>query len=161
MASSIIDLIKTQVTAQTGGINIPTQAKDQVLNGLTESIFGSLTQTVTKPGGIEAIKSLLTGKTAAASSPITALAGNLFSNNILKNLKLGNVLNGKLTSLIPVIMGKLSGILKDQDGDGDVDFQDILLTLRGGGKTQQQTQASTGGGGILGSILGKVLGGTR
>ena len=83
MANSILDLIKQQVTAQTGNVEIPAQAKNQVLNGLTDSIFGSLTQTVTKPGGIEAIKSLLTGKTAAASSPITALAGSLFSNNIL------------------------------------------------------------------------------
>lgn len=156
MANSILDLIKQQVTAQTGNVEIPAQAKNQVLNGLTESIFGSLTQTVTKAGGIEQIKSLLTGKTAAASSPITALAGNLFSNNILKNLNLGNVLNGKLSGLIPTIMGKLSGILKDQDGDGDVDFQDILITLKGGNKTQAST-----GGGLLGGILGKVLGGNR
>jgi hypothetical protein len=155
MATSILDLIKQQVTAQTGGVEIPAQAKNQVLNGLTDSIFGSLTQTVAKVGGIEQIKSLLTGKTSAASSPITALAGSLFANNILKNLNLGNVLNGKLSALIPAIMGKLSGILKDQDGDGDVDFQDILLTLKGG---NAQSQA---GGGLLGGILGKVLGGTR
>ena len=158
MANSILDLIKQQVTAQTGNVEIPAQAKNQVLNGLTDSIFGSLTQTVTKPGGIEAIKSLLTGKTAAASSPITALAGSLFSNNILKNLNLGSILNGKLMALIPTIMGKLSGILKDQDGDGDVDFQDILITLKGGG---QKTQAQKSGGGLLGGILGKILGGTR
>ena len=154
MASSILDLIKTQVAAQAGGVEIPAQAKDKVLNGLSDSILGSLTQTMTKPGGIDAIKSLLTGKTAAAASPITALAGSLFSNNILKNLNLGNVLNGKLAALIPTIMGKLSGILKDQDGDGDVDFQDILITLKGGNKTQTQTQT---GGGILGSILGGLL----
>ena len=159
MASSILDLIKQQVTAQAGAVEIPAQAKNTVLNGLTDSIFGSLTQTVTKPGGIDAIKSLLTGKTAAASSPITALAGSLFTNNILKNLNLGSILNGKLTALIPAIMGKLSGILKDQDGDGDVDFQDILITLRGGNQTQAQTQTKSGG--ILGSILGKVFGGTR
>lgn len=54
-------------------------------------------------------------------------------------------------------MGKLSGILKDQDGDGDVDFADILLTLKGGGKAT----ATKTGGGLLGGILGKVLGGTR
>ena len=155
MASSILDIIRQQVTAQTGTVNVPAQAKDQVLNGLTDSIFGSLTQTAVKPGGIDAIKALLTGQTAASSSPITALASNLFSNNILKNLNLGSLLNGKLTALIPVIMGKLSGILKDQDGDGDVDFQDILITLKGGNaQTKQQS-----GGGLLGGILGKVLGG--
>ena len=157
MANSILDLIKQQVTAQAGNVEIPAQAKNQVLNGLTDSIFGSLTQTVAKVGGIEQIKSLLTGKTNAAQSPITALAGSLFSANVLKNLNLGNVLNGKLTALIPAIMGKLSGILKDQDGDGDVDLQDILITLKGGSKTQT---ASTGGG-LLGGILGKVLGGNR
>ena len=157
MALSILDLIKSQVSAQTGGIQIPEQQKNTVLNGLTDSIFGSLSQTVTKPGGIDQIKNLLTGKAQAASSPITALAGNLFSNNILKNLNLGSTLNGSLSGLIPTIMGKLSGILKDQDGDGDVDFNDIILTLKGGGRAQAQKT----GGGILGSILGKVLGGTR
>ena len=157
MALSILDLIKSQVSAQTGGIQIPEQQKNTVLNGLTDSIFGSLSQTVTKPGGIDQIKNLLTGKAQAASSPITALAGNLFSNNILKNLNLGSTLNGALSGLIPTIMGKLSGILKDQDGDGDVDFNDIILTLKGGGRAQAQKT----GGGILGSILGKVLGGTH
>jgi len=157
MALSILDLIKSQVSAQTGGIQIPEQQKNTVLNGLTDSIFGSLSQTVTKPGGIDQIKNLLTGKAQAASSPITALAGNLFSNNILKNLNLGSTLNGALSGLIPTIMGKLSGILKDQDGDGDVDFNDIILTLKVVGRAQAQKT----GGGILGSILGKVLGGTR
>lgn len=157
MASSILDIIKSQVAAQTGGVQIPAQAKDTVLNGLTDSIFGSLTQTVTQSGGIDQIKSLLTGRTAAASSPITALAGSLFSNNILKKLNLGAAVNSTLSGLIPTIMGKLSGILKDQDGDGDVDFNDILITLKGGNKTS----ASRTGGGLLGGILGKVLGGSR
>ena len=157
MAISILDLIKSQVSAQAGNVQIPSQAKDTVLNGLTDSIFGSLTQTVTKAGGIDQIKSLLTGSTSAQSSPITALAGNLFTNNILKKLNLGTALNGVLSGLIPTIMGKLSGILKDQDGDGDVDFNDILITLKGGNKTA----ASSSGGGLLGGILGKVLGGKR
>ena len=157
MAINLLDLISSTVSSKTSGLEIPAQSKNTVLNGLTDSIFGSLTQTVAKPGGIDAIKSLLTGKTAAASSPITALAGNIFSNNILKKLNLGSLLNGKLLSLVPAIMGNLSGILKDQDGDGDVDFQDILITLKGGNKTQAQKT----GGGLLGGILGKVLGGSR
>ena len=157
MAVNILDLIKSQVASQTGGLEIPAQAKNTVLNGLTDSIFGSLTQTVAKPGGIDAIKSLLTGKTAAASSPITALAGNMFNSNILKKLNLGSLLNGKLLALVPAVMGGLSGILKDQDGDGDVDFQDILITLKGGNKTQAQKT----GGGLLGGLLGKILGGSR
>lgn len=157
MASSILDLIKSQVAAQAGDVRIPSEAKDTVLNGLTDSIFGSLSQTVTQTGGIDQIKSLLTGKTAASASPVTALAGSLFSNNILQKLNLGSAVNNALSGLIPTIMGKLSGILKDQDGDGDIDFNDILITLKGGGKTS----ASKTGGGLLGGILGKVLGGTR
>ena len=157
MAASILDLIKNQVAAQAGNVEIPAQAKNTVLNGLTDSIFGSLTQTVAKPGGVDLIKNLLTGKTAAASSPITALAGNMFNDNILKKLNLGSLLNGKLAALIPAVMGGLSGILKDQDGDGDVDFQDIIITLKGGNKTQAQKT----GGGLLGGLLGKILGGSR
>ena len=157
MAASILDLIKNQVAAQAGTVDIPAQAKNTVLNGLTDSIFGSLTQTVAKPGGVDLIKNLLTGKTAAASSPITALAGNMFNANILKKLNLGSLLNGKLAALVPAVMGGLSGILKDQDGDGDVDFQDIIITLKGGNKTQAQKT----GGGLLGGLLGKILGGSR
>ena len=160
MASSILDILKQQVSAQTGNVQIPANAKNTVLNGLSDSIFGSLTQTAMKAGGIEQIKSLLTGGTSADSSPITALAGQLFSNNILKKLNLGSSLNTVLAGLIPTIMGKLSGILKDQDGDGDVDLNDILLALKGGGKS---ATTSTGGlgGGLLGGILGKVLGGNK
>ena len=157
MAASILDLIKNQVAAQAGNVEIPAQAKNTVLNGLTDSIFGSLTQTVAKPAGVDLIKNLLTGKTAAASSPITALAGNMFNANILKKLNLGSLLNGKLAALVPAVMGGLSGILKDQDGDGDVDFQDIIITLKGGNKTQAQKT----GGGLLGGLLGKILGGSR
>ena len=157
MAASIIDLIQSQVASRTSNLDIPEQAKNTVLKGLADSVFGSLAQTATKPGGIDLVKSLLTGKTAAASSPITALATNMFSANILKKLNLGSLLNGKLTALIPAVLGGLSGVLKDQDGDGDVDFNDIILTLKGGNKTQAQKS----GGGLLGGILGKILGGSR
>ena len=63
-----------------------------------------------------------------------------------------------LAGTIPVIMGKLGGILKDQDGDGDVDLNDIILTLKGGGK--QQASGALGGGllGAATSILGGILG---
>ena len=47
-------------------------------------------------------------------------------------------------------MGSLGNIIKDQDGDGDIDFNDLIIALQGGS------------GGLLGaakSILGSLLGG--
>lgn len=152
--ANITDIIKQAVASSAGNVSIPSNVKNQVLGGLSESIFGSLTQTAASAGGIEQIKSLLTGKANAASSPITALAGKLFTNNILDKLNLGGTTNNALSAIVPVVMGKLGGVLKDQDGDGDVDFQDILITLKGG------TAPKTGGAGILGaatSILGSIL----
>lgn len=150
--ANINDYIQQLVGAAAGKVEIPAQVKDQVLNGLSSSILGSLTQTVTKPGGMEEVKNLLTGKINAASSPVTTLAGNIFNANVLSKLNLGK-LAPVLAALIPGIMSKLSGIIKDQDGDGDVDINDILLTLKGGN-----------GAGILGaatSILGSILGGRK
>jgi len=148
MASAIADIIKQQVLKSAGNVEIPSNIKDKVLGGLSDSILGSLTQTATKAGGIDIIKNLVTGKTSAASSPVTELAGKLFTNNILKNLNLGSALSSQLTSLIPTVLGGVSKFIKDQDGDGDVDLNDILLTLGGGS-----------GSGLLGGIAKGVLGG--
>ena len=178
---NLSDIILQQVTKNVAGSNIqiPANVQQQVLGGLSDSILGSLTKTATAPGGIDLIKNLLTGQADAATSPVTALAGNLFTKNILSKLNLGSVLSGGLLALIPKIFGGLKGIIKDQDGDGDVDLQDILIVLKGGkgnvlgglggsvlgsvlggalgGGTTQKT--SNAGGSVLGSIAGSVLGG--
>ena len=136
-----------QVKAAVGGVQVPADAQSQLIEGMSSSVLGSLTQTVAKPGGADLIKSLLSGKTSAASSPVTQLAGNLFTKNVLSKLNLGSSLNGTLSGLIPGVMGKLSSVIADRDGDGDVDINDILLSLKGGS-----------GGGILGAATG-ILGG--
>ena len=149
---NLSDIILQQVTKSVAGskIQIPADVQNQVLGGLSDSILGSLTKTAATPGGLDLIKNLLTGKADAATSPITALAGKLFSSNILSKLNLGS-LGSTLLGLIPAIFGGLKGIIKDQDGDGDVDLNDILITLQGVG--------GGAGGGLLGSIAGSVLGG--
>ena len=148
--ANLNDYIGQLVGAAAGKVNIPAGVKDQVLDGLTDSIFGSLTQTAAKAGGLDEIKNLLTGKSDAATSVVTALAGNLFNKNVLSKLNLGS-LAPALTALIPGIIGKLSGFLKDQDGDGDVDINDVLLSLKGGSGAGLLGAATS----ILGGLLGK------
>ncbi len=149
--ANIQDFISQVVGASTATMNIPANVKDQVLGGLSSSILGSLTQTASKAGGLEKVKDLLTGKADAASSPITALAGKLFTTNVIKKLDLGT-LAPTLVALIPGIMGKLSGFIKDQDGDGDVDINDVLLSLKGGSGSSGLLGAATS---ILGGLLGR------
>ena len=48
-------------------------------------------------------------------------------------------------------MTKLSSFIKDQDGDGDVDLNDILLSLKGGAGSGLLGAATS----ILGSLFGK------
>jgi len=136
-----------QVKAAVGGVQVPADAQGKLIEGMSSSVLGSLTQTVAKPGGADLIKSLLSGKTSAASSPVTQLAGKLFTSNVLNKLNLGSALNGTLSGLVPQVMGNLSSIIRDRDGDGDVDLNDILLSLKGGS-----------GGGLLGTATG-ILGG--
>jgi len=154
MAASIKDLILQQVTSAVGKVEIPANVKSTVLNGLSDSVLGSLTQTAAQAGGIDIIKNLLTGKASAASSPVTELAGKLFTSNVLSKLNLGSALNSNLSGLIPVVVSKLSSVIKDQDGDGDVDLNDILLVLKGGGKSSAAASIlGTAAKGILGSLL--------
>lgn len=157
--ASLSDLLAQQVASAASNIQIPANAKNTVLNGLSESILGSLTKTATSAGGMDVLKNLFTGKQSAAQSPVTALAGKLFANNILSKLGLGASTNNALSGLIPTIVGKLSGLIKDMDGDGDVDIQDIILALSGA--SPKKSNAGSILGSAATSILGSILGGKR
>ncbi|MDR9824910.1 hypothetical protein RCJ22_04725, partial [Vibrio sp. FNV 38] len=122
--------------------------QNQVLGGLSDSILGSLTQTATSRGGINIITDLLSGKTSAAKSPVTSLAGKLFTNNILKKLNLGSALNTSLIALIPTVLGGVTKLFKDQNGDGKVDINDVIIALGG----------TIGGKGLFGGLLGGLFG---
>jgi len=150
--AGISDIILQQVKSAAGGIEIPSNIQNTVINGLSSSVLGSLTQTASKSGGVDLIKNLLSGKTSAAESPITALAGKLFNKNVLSGLKLDSGLSSSLTALIPGVLGKLGGAIKDVDGDGDVDFTDIIASLTGGGKSSSLLGVAKG---LLGGFLKK------
>lgn len=137
-----------QVASAAGNIDLPANLRNQVLGGVSDSILGSLTQTAAKAGGIDAIKSLVSGKTSAASSPVTQLAMKLLAGK-LGGFGLSAAQNQSVSNLVPQAMGLLSKVIKDQDGDGDVDLNDILIALQGGG---------SGKGTLLGAAA-KVLGG--
>ena len=124
MAFAIADIIKQQVNSAAGGVQIPADLQSKVLGGLSDSILGSLTQTATSRGGVNIITDLLNGKTSVAKSPVTSLAGNIFNNSVLKNLNLGKAANASLLALIPTVLGGVTKLFKDQNGDGKVDISD-------------------------------------
>ena len=139
--ASLTDLLAKTVASAAQGVEIPSNVQSTVLNGLSDSVLKSLTQTATAPGGVDILKGLFSGKSNAATSPVTALAGKLFANNILSKLGLGTKINSAL-----------SGLIRDMDGDGDVDLNDIILSLSGAQPKQKKS------GGLLGSVAGSVLG---
>lgn len=140
-----------QVQSAAGSVNIPSNIKNQVLGGLSESVLGSLTKTAAKSGGVDQIKELLTGKVSAAQSPITALAGQLFSSNVANALNLNSATTSSLTALLPNVIGKVSSFIQDRDGDGDVDLNDIILSLKGGSSSSNSLL------GMASSLLGGIL----
>ncbi len=150
--ASISELILKQVKSAAGNVNLWGDLKDKGVDSASESILGSLTQTASKSGGIDQIKNLVTGKESAESSSITSLAGKLLSGK-LSGRGLSSSQSASVSNLVPKAMSLLSNVIKDQDGDGDVDLNDILLSLKSGnsGSSSMLGAASK----VLGSFLKK------
>lgn len=146
--SQLVDFIKQQVAEVTSGNrSIPAHLKDKVMGGVSQSIVDSLKQTAGKKGGIEHITSLFTGKTPAASSPVTALAGRLFTSNVVPKLGLSPMVGSAVAALIPVILGTV--ISKVSSGKG-FNLQGILSAL-GGASIGDKLKNVAGG------LLGKLF----
>lgn len=92
------------------------------MGGLSDSIFDSIKDTATQDGGLDQLKALFTGKEDAASSPVTALAGNLFSSNVAKKLGLSSSLVDAVVPMIPKVLNMLTSGKGIDAGDLLSDF---------------------------------------
>jgi hypothetical protein len=141
--SQITDLILKQVQASASGSNL----NSNVLDGLTDSIFGSVKEKAQSASGIEQLTSLFTGKTSAESSPVTSLATQIFTKNIVGKLGLDANTAKIATSLLPTIIGKLTS------KDSGLDLTSILSAVgASAGNSNGLLGAATG---LLGKLFKK------
>ena len=138
--SFITDLIKEKAMDVIGGVSLPDNLKEQVLGGVSESIFGSIKETAGKEGGIDQLIELFTGRQSAASSPVTNLAGQLFSSNIAKKLGLSPSIINTILPLIPTIIEKFTS-------SKSIDVNDLISEITKSGVADKLKDAA-------GSLLG-------
>lgn len=159
MALSLNDIIMQQVTAAVGNANIPSNVKNQALSGLAESVLGGLTQTAAKQGGADILKAVLGGGSKSGAADLSAVAGQIFAQGAGKGLDAAT--SKALSGALPQIIGGLAGGLRDMDGDGDVDINDVIIALtKGGAATAQPIKKNNAAGkAILGAAAKAVLNG--
>lgn len=139
--SQLSDLILKQAQAAAAGSNLD----NSVLNGLSDSIVNSLKQTATKSGGIEQLTALFTGKASAESSPITALASQIFTSQVAPKLGLSSSASSTASSLLPTILSAVVSLVVNKKASG-LDLSSILSALG----------ASSGSNSKLGNIVNVV-----
>ena len=138
--SFITDLIKEKAVDVLGGISLPDNLKEQVLGGVSDSIFGSIKETAGKEGGIDQLIELFTGRQSAASSPVTDLAGKLFSTDIAKKLGLSPGIISAVVPMIPKVIEKFTS-------SKGIDVNDLISEVTKSGVADKLKDAA-------GSLLG-------
>ena len=139
--SFLTDLIKEKAgEVLADKISILEGIQEQVLGGISDSIFGSIKETAGKEGGIDQLIELFTGRQEVASSPVTALASNIFGSDIAKKLGLSPAIVNAIVPMIPVILKKFTSSEK-------IDINDLISEVTTSGLTDKLKDAA-------GSILG-------
>ncbi len=138
--SFITDLIQEKAVDVLGGISLPDNLKEQVLGGVSDSIFGSIKETAGKEGGIDQLIELFTGRQSAASSPVTDLAGKLFSTDIAKKLGLSPGIISAVVPMIPKVIEKFTS-------SKSIDVNDLISEVTKSGVADKLKDAA-------GSLLG-------
>lgn len=139
--AGLTDIILSQVKQSAGG-----KLDNNILGGLSDSILGSVKQSAQSASGIEQLTQLFTGKTAAADSPVTALAGKLFQSGVVKKLGLDSKTADLATSLLPTIIGAL---VKNKNG---MDISSILGAFTG--QTASKSSKKSANNNLLGTAMG-------
>ena len=142
--SIITDLIKEKASEVLGGnISIPENLKEPILGGISDSIFGSIKETALKEGGIDQLIELFTGRSSAAASPVTDLAGKLFSSDIAKKLGLSPAIVSAIVPMIPKVIETFTSSKK-------IDVNDLIAEVTQSGVTDKLKDVA---GGILGGFF--------
>ena len=148
-----LDLIKTQVAETVKGkIDIPSGQEDRILSGISDSILGGLKQSAGEENGLENITSLLSGKTGAASSPVTKMIQTFFVQNIASKLGLSSELTNIIQPFLPTIIGTITG--KVSKGEGGLDIASVISALVGDSKSDGLGNLLGGANNLLGGLFG-------
>ncbi len=141
--SFITDLIKEKAGDILGNVSLPDNLKEQVIGGVSDSIFGSIKETASKEGGIDQLVELFTGRSSAAASPVTDLAGKLFSSDIAKKLGLSPAIVSAIVPMIPKVIETFTSSKK-------LDVNDLIAEVTKSGVADKLKDVA---GGILGGFF--------
>lgn len=129
------------ISKLTGKFGLKSSQASNIANDvIPNALSGLITKTNDPNDNSFDLNSLIGSLTGGGGSSSAATSGATASNGI-GGFDL-NSLIGKITT--------------DKDGDGDTDIQDIIKSVTGGAQKQQESQAQSGGGGIMDMLKGFI-----